>query len=76
LGIRVRASERFIVPRSIVKTTITIQDKKFPIRYKIIGKDKNFKIESDDIKLIAESINKSYKQTEELIRHIIKKELS
>ena len=76
LGIRVRASERFIVPRSIVKTTITIQDKKFPIRYKIIGKDKNFKIESDDIKSIAESINKSYKQTEELIRHIIKKELS
>jgi len=76
LGIRVRASERFIVPRSIVKTTITIQDKKFQIHYKIIGKDKNFKIESDDIKLIAESINKSYKQTEELIRHIIKKELS
>ena len=76
LGIRVRASERFIVPRSIVKTTITIQDKKFQIHYKIIGKDKNFKIESDDIKSIAESINKSYKQTEELIRHIIKKELS
>jgi len=76
LGIRIRASERFIVPRSIVKTTITIQEKKFPIRYKIIGKDKNFKIESDDIKLIAESINKSYKQTEELIRNIIKKELS
>jgi len=76
LGIRVRASERFIVPRSIVKTTITIQDKKFQIHYKIIGKDKNFKIESDDIKSIAESTNKSYKQTEELIRHIIKKELS
>lgn len=76
LGIRVRASERFIVPRSIVKTTITIQDKKFPIQYKIIGKDKNFKIESDDIKSIAESINKSYKQTEELIRNIITKELS
>ena len=76
LGIRIRASERFIVPRSIVKTTITIQEKKFPIRYKIIGKDKNFKIESDDIKLIAESINKSYKQTEELIRNVIKKELS
>ncbi|MGQ0376026.1 MAG: nickel pincer cofactor biosynthesis protein LarC [Nitrososphaerota archaeon] len=76
LGIRVRASERFIVPRSIIKTTITIQDKKFPIRYKIIGKDKNFKIESDDIKSVAESLNKSYKQTEELIRNIIKKELS
>jgi hypothetical protein len=76
LGIRVRASERFIVQRSIVKTTITIQDKKFPIRYKIIGKDKNFKIESDDIKSVAESINKSYKQTEELIRNIITKELS
>jgi hypothetical protein len=76
LGIRVRTSERFIVPRSIVKTTIIIQDKTFVIRYKIIGKDKNFKIESDDIKTVAESINKSYKQTEELIRNIIKKELS
>ncbi|MBM3910527.1 MAG: nickel pincer cofactor biosynthesis protein LarC [Thaumarchaeota archaeon] len=76
LGIRARASERFIIPRSIVKTTITIEDKKFPIHYKIIGKDKNFKIESDDIKSVAESINKSYKQTEELIRNIINKELS
>lgn len=77
LGVRVRASERFIVPRSTVKTEIILQDTKFVIHYKIIGKDKrNFKIESDDLKLVAESINKSYKQTEELIKSIIKKEFS
>jgi len=77
LGVRVRASERFIVPRSTVKTEIILQDTKFVIRYKVIGKDKrNFKIESDDIKLVSESINKSYRQTEELIKSIIKKEFS
>lgn len=77
LGVRVRGSERFIVPRSTVKTTITIDDKNFTIHYKIFGKDKtNFKIESDDIKSVSESINRSYKQTEDLIKNIIKKELS
>ena len=36
---------------------------------------KNFKIESDDIKTIANSINQPFKKTEELIRMEVKKKL-
>jgi uncharacterized protein (DUF111 family) len=39
------------------------------------GSIKNFKIESDDIKLISNSISQSFKKTEELIRTIVKQKL-
>jgi pyridinium-3,5-bisthiocarboxylic acid mononucleotide nickel chelatase len=74
LGIRVRSSERYVVPRIIKTTTINIQNKKFTIRYKVANNE-SFKIESDDIKSVSESINRSFKETEELIKNSIKKEL-
>lgn len=76
LGVRVRTSERFVVLRTVKSATITIQNKKFTVRYKVADKDQSFKIESDDIKSVSESINKSFKQTEELIKSSIKKQLS
>jgi uncharacterized protein (DUF111 family) len=36
---------------------------------------KNFKIESDDIKLISNSISQSFKKTEELVRIAVKQKL-
>jgi hypothetical protein len=36
---------------------------------------KNFKIESDDIKKISDSINQSFKKTEELIRLAVNEKL-
>ena len=78
LGVRVRTSERFTVPRTIEKIPITIQDSIFQVRCKISydgASIKNFKIESDDIKLISNSINQSFKKTEELIRTAVKEKL-
>jgi len=78
LGVRVRTSERFTVPRTIEKIPITIQDSNFQIRCKISydgASIKNFKVESDDIKLISNSINQSFKKTEELIRIAVKEKL-
>lgn len=71
LGVRRRSSERYVVPRTILTVPIKLNEKNFKIRCKIIRENniiKNFKIESDDIKKISDSINQSFKKTEELIR--------
>lgn len=71
LGVRRRSSERYVVPRTIMIVPIKLNEKNFKIRCKITRENniiKNFKIESDDIKKISDSINQSFKKTEELIR--------
>ncbi|MFB5630312.1 MAG: nickel pincer cofactor biosynthesis protein LarC [Nitrosopumilaceae archaeon] len=78
LGIRVRTSERYIVPRSIEKIPIIIQGSQYVVRCKISydgSSIKNFKIESEDIKKISNSISQSFKKTEELARIAIKQKL-
>ncbi len=78
LGVRVRTSERFTVPRTIEKISIDIQGSNFQVRCKISydgASIKNFKVESDDIKMISNSINQSFKKTEELIRIAVKQKL-
>ncbi|MFB3048282.1 MAG: nickel pincer cofactor biosynthesis protein LarC [Nitrosopumilaceae archaeon] len=71
LGVRRRSSERYVVPRTILTVPIKLNEKIFKIRCKITRENNiinNFKIESDDIKKISDSINQSFKKTEELIR--------
>jgi len=78
LGVRVRTSERYTVPRTVEKIPITIQGSNFQITCKIVSDGvsiKNFKVESDDIKLISNTINQSFKRTEELIRLAVKEKL-
>jgi pyridinium-3,5-bisthiocarboxylic acid mononucleotide nickel chelatase len=78
LGVRVRTSERFTVPRTIENIPITIHDSDFQVQCKITYDGtsiKNFKVDSDDIKLISNSINQPFKKTEELIRIALKKKL-
>ncbi len=78
LGVRVRTSERFTVPRTIEKIPIMIPGSTYDVNCKISydgGSIKNFKIESDDIKLISNSISQSFKKTEELIRIAVKQKL-
>ena len=78
LGVRVRSSERYTVPRSIEKIPIVIQNTKFDIRCKIAYDGsviKNFKVESDDIKYISNAISQSFKKTEELVRNAAKQKL-
>ena len=78
LGVRVRTSERYTVPRTVEKIPITIQGSNFQVTCKITydgDSIKNFKVEFDDIKLISNTINQSFKKTEELIRIAIKEKL-
>lgn len=74
LGVRIRSSERFIVPRKIIPIKIRIQNKDFTVRCKTASKYQ-FKVEYDDIKSISDKLSLSFKQTEELIKAEIKKQL-
>jgi len=73
LGVRVRTSERFVVPRTIDETMIEIDGREFLVHYKKADNTSRFKIEFDDIKSISDSLNFSFNQTEELLREKIKK---
>ncbi|NWJ29851.1 nickel pincer cofactor biosynthesis protein LarC [Marine Group I thaumarchaeote] len=75
LGIRISESNRFIVPRTIHTVSITLNGKSFQINYKksfFKGKT-DFKIEFDDLKNISNTIDKSIKETESLLRKEIEK---
>lgn len=74
LGVRIRSSERFIVPRKIIPIKIRIRNKDFTVRCKTASKHQ-FKVEYDDIKSISEKLAISFKQTEELIKAEVKKQL-
>lgn len=74
LGVRIRSSERFIVPRKIIPLKIKIHNKDFIVRCKTASKHQ-FKVEYDDIKSISEKLSISFKQTEELIKAEVKKQL-
>ena len=70
LGIRVTSSDRITVPRTTNEVKITLENETFEVRYKssnFKGKS-TFKIEFDDLKKIANHLNKSIKETELLIR--------
>jgi len=77
LGVRVRTSERYIVPRSVKTLSVNIQGQSFDVRYKIrdLNNGSHFKIESDDIKEISGVLSISFKETEELLNREIRKKL-
>ena len=70
LGIRVTTSNRFIVPRTTHDVKLILDGTEFVVNYKVSSfKGKNdFKIEFDDLKSISNTLNKSIKETESLIR--------
>jgi uncharacterized protein (TIGR00299 family) protein len=70
LGIRVTSSDRIIVPRTIHEIKMTLDGRIFDVKYKSSSfKGKSmFKIEFDDLKKIANFLDKSIKDTELLIR--------
>jgi hypothetical protein len=71
LGVRIRNSERYVVPRSIEHDTVEIDGHEFPVHYKIVKGNSNFKIEFEDIKLISNCLNKPFHQIEGLVREKI-----
>ena len=75
LGIRISESNRFVVPRSIHDVSLMINDQSFKVHYKkssFKGKT-DFKIEFDDLRTISDSIGKSIKETDSILRQEIKK---
>lgn len=75
LGIRISESNRFTVPRTNHNVSITLNGNSFQVNYKkssFKGKT-DFKIEFDDLKNISNSIDKSIKETESLLRKEIEK---
>jgi len=77
LGVRVRTSERYIVPRAVKTLSVNIQGQSFDVRYKTreLNYGSHFKIESDDIKEISSILSISFKETEELLNQEIRKKL-
>jgi hypothetical protein len=77
LGVRVRTSDRFIVPRKILTMKIRIRNRDFTVRCKVAKTNSGtqFKVEYDDISSIAEKLSLTFKQTEELIKSEVKKQL-
>jgi len=77
LGVRVRTSERYIVPRAVKMLSVNIQGQSFDVRYKTrdLNNGSHFKIESDDIKEISSVLSISFKETEELLNQEIRKKL-
>ena len=76
LGVRIRTSERFTVPRSIESIPVTIEGQNFTIHYKTANNNlKNFKLEFEDVKQISNSLNKSFRETGELLKSQVRKKL-
>jgi len=77
LGVRVRTSERYIVPRAVKTLSVNIQGQSFDVRYKTrdLNNGSHFKIESDDIKEISGVLSISFKETEELLNQEVRKEI-
>ncbi|WP_428324760.1 nickel pincer cofactor biosynthesis protein LarC [Nitrosopumilus sp.] len=75
LGVRISESNRFVVPRTNENISLVINGKSFDVRYKkstFKGKT-DFKIEFDDLKDISNTIEKSIKETESILRKEIEK---
>ncbi|HVZ62423.1 MAG TPA: nickel pincer cofactor biosynthesis protein LarC [Candidatus Nitrosotalea sp.] len=79
LGVRVRSSNRYIVPRVIVSVPISIQEKNFTVRCKIVKHDevvKHFKVESDEVKEIAKSLSLSFREASERVSDEVRRRLN
>jgi len=77
LGVRIRTSERYIVPRAVKTLSVNIRGQSFDVRYKTrdLNNGSHFKIESDDIREISSALSISFKDTEELLNQEIRKKL-
>lgn len=79
LGVRVRSSIRYLVPRVIVSVPIVVHGRNFTVRCKIVKHEetiKHFKVESDDIKTISDVLSLSFKTTSDLISSEVKRRLN
>ena len=72
LGVRIRNSQRYVVPRKILESVVTLENQNFTIHYKISDSE-HLKLEFEDVKFISNQLSLSFNKTEELLREQIKK---
>ena len=72
LGVRIRTSQRYVVPRKILESEVTIENQNFIIHYKTSDFE-HLKLEYEDIKSISNQLKLSFNKTEELLKEQIKK---
>jgi len=78
LGVRIKSCSRIIVPRIIVTVPIEIQGRNFTVRCKIVKHHdvvKHFKVESDDVKSVADSLTLSFRDALDLITSQAKRKI-
>ena len=78
LGVRIRNSSRYVVPRVIVTVPVVIHGKNFAVKCKVVKSGdvvNHFKVESSDIKLIADSLFLSFKDANDLVRSQVKQKI-
>ena len=78
LGVRTRTSSRYVIPRIVITVPIEIHGKNLAVKCKVVKSDnvvRNFKIESSDVKSIAESLSLSFKDVNEIIRSQVKQKI-
>ena len=70
LGIRITRTNRLVVPRSIHEAIVVIENKNFDVHFKVskYKERSRIKIEFDDLKKISNLLNKSFMETESIIR--------
>ncbi len=78
LGVRIRTSNRYVVPRIIVSVPITVGGKNFTVQCKVVKHNeivKHFKVEADDIKLVSELLGISFRDASEFIHTEVKQKI-
>lgn len=78
LGIRIRTSARYVVPRVMVTVPVVIHGKNFTVKCKVVKNAdvvKNFKIEYSDIKFVADSLSLSFKDANDIVRSEVKQKI-
>lgn len=78
LGVRIRTSDRMVVPRIIVSVPVSVGKKDFTVQCKVVksgNEIKYFKVESDTIKLISDSLGIPYREASQVVTEEIRKKL-
>lgn len=73
LGVRVRSSDRVVVPRKILVLKINLRGKEFKIRCK--ATKTQFKIEYDDVRAVSENLRIPFKEAEDMIKTEARRQL-
>ena len=78
LGVRIRSSSRFVVPRVIVTVPVEIHGRNFVVKCKLVKHGdavKHIKVESSDIRLISDSLSMSFTDVNDLVRSQVRQKI-